>query len=351
MSYQKAWKSKECALENLMGSTEESYAKLARYCHNMEKTNPSSAFFIEMEVENCFKFFFMALGQYIRGFRNAIVDNENDLSMHWFFTKLREVIGEVEDLAFVTDQGQYCMYHIQGNLKIRYRGKSIVSLIRRVTEAYSIEEYNRTSIQHDDVKQRGVSNALFKRDRELPILTLIEIIRAKLQQWFNDRLAESHNCTSMLAPAKEVKLFKAAEARRKLNVKSLDESRFFVECAHHTTYMFESFPCEHAVTVAMYRGFTARTLYYPYYIAENWRAAYVETIFQFPNEAEWEVADHIRPFNTLSPPLIEPRDLGRPSTFKIPSTKEFRRPHRCSRCKSVGHTHQFCTSQVSLNDS
>ncbi|CAA3031907.1 cytochrome P450 93A3-like, partial [Olea europaea subsp. europaea] len=30
MSYQKAWKAKECALEDLMGSAEESYAKLAR---------------------------------------------------------------------------------------------------------------------------------------------------------------------------------------------------------------------------------------------------------------------------------------------------------------------------------
>jgi hypothetical protein len=45
MSYQKAWKAKECALEDLMGSTEESYAKLARYCHNMVRTNSDSTFF------------------------------------------------------------------------------------------------------------------------------------------------------------------------------------------------------------------------------------------------------------------------------------------------------------------
>ncbi|XP_022864450.1 uncharacterized protein LOC111384414 [Olea europaea var. sylvestris] len=143
-------------------------------------------------------------------------------------------------------------------------------------------------------------NVLFKRDRELPILALIENIRTKLQQWFQDRRAKSHNCTSVLAPAQEVKLFKAVEAARKLNVEPLDESRFSVECARHTTYMvdlsdgtctckqfqLESFPCEHAVMLAMYREFAAKTLCSPYYTAENWRDAYVETIFPLPNEVE-----------------------------------------------------------------
>ncbi|XP_022886712.1 uncharacterized protein LOC111402561 [Olea europaea var. sylvestris] len=355
-----------------MDSTEESYAKLARYCHNMKKTNPGSAFFIETEAENCFKFFFMSLGQCIRGFRNTmqplilvdgttlkskyqdkliiatcqdaniqiyhiafgIINNENDLSMRWFFTKLKEVIGEVEDLAFVTDRGQsiingiaevfsnahhrYCMYHIQGNLKTRYRGKGIVSLFRRVAETYSIEECNRMSIQYDDVKQREISQCI-------------------IQEWFHDRRTESHNCTSVLAAAQEVKLFKAAEIGRKLNAEPLNESRFSVEYARHTTYMvdftdetgtckqfqLESFSCEYAVAVAMYRGLAARTFCSPYYTAKKWRVAYVETIFSLPNEVEWEVSNHIRPFNTLSPPLIESRGPGRPSTSRIPSTGEF----------------------------
>ncbi|XP_022859832.1 uncharacterized protein LOC111380481 [Olea europaea var. sylvestris] len=295
--------------------------------------------------------------------------------MCWFFTKLREVIGEVEDLAFVINWGQsiingiveifpdahhgYCMYHIQGNLKTRYWGKDIVSLFGGAAEAYSIEECNRYMVEigsksfptWDYLTKMGIEhwahsyfpghrynmmasnnaesfNTLFKRDREFPILALIENIRTKLQQWFHDRRVESHSCTITLAPAQEVKLFKAAEAARKLNVEPLDESCFSVECARHT---LESLPCEHAVVVAMYREFTARALCSPYYTAENWRAAYVETIFSLPNEVEWEVLDHIRPFNTLSPPLIEPRGPGRPNSSRIPSTGEFFRPHRCSR--------------------
>lgn len=78
----------------------------------------------------------------------GIVDGENDIAMRWFFTKLREVIGDVENLAFVTDRGQsiingiaeifsdahhgYCMYHIQGDLKTKYRGSGIVALFRKL---------------------------------------------------------------------------------------------------------------------------------------------------------------------------------------------------------------------------
>lgn len=72
LSYKKAWKAKECALEQLMGSTEESYAKLARYCHNLGTTNHGSPYFIATEGENCFKYLFIALGQCIRGFKNAM---------------------------------------------------------------------------------------------------------------------------------------------------------------------------------------------------------------------------------------------------------------------------------------
>ncbi|XP_022889070.1 uncharacterized protein LOC111404507 [Olea europaea var. sylvestris] len=258
--------------------------------------------------------------------------------MRWFFTKLREVIREVEDLAFVIDRGQsiingiaevfpdayhgYCMYHIQGNLKTRYiveiGSKSFPAwdyLMKMGIEHWARSYFSGRRYNMMMLNNAEFVNALFKKDRELPILALIENI----------------------PPAQEVKLFKTVEAARKLNVEPLDESRFSVECAHHTAYMvdlsdgtctckqfqLESFPCEHAVAVAMYQGFAARTLCSAYYTAENWRPAYVETIFPLPNEVEWEVPDHIRSFNTLSPPLIEPRDPGRQILLEYHLLKSF----------------------------
>ncbi|XP_022891999.1 uncharacterized protein LOC111406866 [Olea europaea var. sylvestris] len=236
--------------------------------------------------------------------------------MRWFFTKLREVIGNIENLAFVTDRGQsiingiaevfpeahhgYCMYHIQGNLKTRYRGSGVVALFRRAAEAYSFEEFTKFmgEIEHKSesaweyLSEMGVEhwarshfpgrrynmmtsnnaeslNALFKKDRELPILAMIEHIRSKLQQWFYDRREESQNCTSVLAPAQEDRLFKTLEVAKALFVKPLEQFHFFVRCGRNVGYIvdlndntcmcrkfqLESFPCAHAVAVAMYRGF------------------------------------------------------------------------------------------------
>ncbi|XP_022874053.1 uncharacterized protein LOC111392877 [Olea europaea var. sylvestris] len=144
-------------------------------------------------------------------------------------------------------------------------------------------------------------NALFKKDRELPII----------------------NCTSVLAPAQENRLFKTLEVTKALFVEPLDQFRFSVRCARNVGYIvdlndntctcrqfqFESFPCAYAVAVAMYRGFPPYNLYSHYYMADFWRAAYAETIFPLPNEVKWEVPDYIVALNNLLPPEVPPRTL------------------------------------------
>ncbi|XP_022852522.1 uncharacterized protein LOC111374128 [Olea europaea var. sylvestris] len=117
-----------------------------------------------------------------------------------------------------------------------------------------------------------------------------------------------------------------------------------------TRFQLESFSCEHTVAVAMYRGFTARKLCSLYYTTESWRTAYAETVFHLSNETDWEIPEHILPFNDLLPPAIEPRGPRRPNTSRIPSTREFLQPRRCGRCRAIGHTRQLCTSQIPLND-
>ncbi|XP_022861879.1 uncharacterized protein LOC111382206 [Olea europaea var. sylvestris] len=299
----------------------------------------------------------MALGQCVQGFRNAmrplilvdgttlkaryggkliiatcqdaniqiyplafgIVDGENDVAMSWFFTKLREVIGDVENLTFVTDREQsiingiaeifpeahhgYCMYHIQGNLKTRYRGNGVVALFRRAAEAYSFKEFNKFMVEID-----SKSNAAWEYLTEMGI-----------EHW---------SCASVLTPAQEDKLFKTLDVARKL----------------------ESFPCTHAVAVAMHRGLPPHTLCSVYFMTDYWRAAYAETIFPVPNEVEWEVPDHILPLNNLLPPAVGPRTPGRTRTSRIPSTGEFPQPRKCGRCGATGHTRRYCTNQIPLHD-
>ncbi|XP_022893047.1 uncharacterized protein LOC111407657 [Olea europaea var. sylvestris] len=207
-------------------------------------------------------------------------------------------------------------------------------------------------------------NALFKKDRELSILTMFENIRDKLQQWFHDRRKEPQSCTSVLTPTQEDKLFKTLEVARKVYVESLDQFNFSARCARNFGYIIdlndntctcrqfqlESFPCTHAVAVAMYRGIPPHTLCSAYYTTGSWRAAYAKTIFPVPNEAEWEVPDHILSLNNLLPPAVGICTPGRTRTFRIPSTGEFPRPRKCGRCDATGHTRRFCTSQISLHD-
>ncbi|XP_022883239.1 uncharacterized protein LOC111399992 [Olea europaea var. sylvestris] len=339
MSYQKAWKAKECA-----------------FCYNMGRFNTESTFFIEKNDENHFKYFIMALGQCVRGFRNAmrplilvdgttlkaryggkliivtcqnaniqiyplafgIVDGENDLAVRWFFTKLREVIGDVENLAFVIDRGQsiingiaevfpeahhgYCMYHIQENLKTKYQGKGIVTLFRRAAEAYDFQEFEKFMVEIES-KSYDAWEYLTEMGIE--------------HWWFHDRRKESQSYTSVLTPAQENKLFKTLEVARKVYVEPLDQFRF---------------SARYALAVAMYRGIPSHTIYSAYYTTGSWRAAYAETIFLVPNEAEWEVPDHILSLNNLLPAAVGPHTPGRTRTSRIPSIEEFLRPRKCGGC-------------------
>ncbi|XP_022876945.1 uncharacterized protein LOC111395175 [Olea europaea var. sylvestris] len=208
--------------------------------------------------------------------------------MSWFFTKLREVIGDVKNLAFVTDRGQsiingiakvfpeahhdYCMYHVQGNLKIKYRGKGIVALFRRAAEAYNFEEFEKFMVEINNK-----SHAAWEYLTEMGI---------KHWSW-----------ASVLTPAQEDKLFKTLDVKRKVYVEPLDQFRFSVRCARYFGYIvdlndntctcrrfqLESFPCTHAMTVAMHRGFPPHTLCSVYYMTDYLRTAYAETIFPISN--------------------------------------------------------------------
>ncbi|XP_022894089.1 uncharacterized protein LOC111408577 [Olea europaea var. sylvestris] len=356
-----------------MGSTKESYAKLARSFRNamrplilVDGTALKVRYEGKLIIATC-----QDVNIQIYPLAFGIVDGETDLAMRWFFTKLREVIGDIENLAFVTDRRQpkingiaevfpeahhgYCMYHIQGNLKTRYRGSGIVALFRRVAEAYSFEEFTKVmgEIEHkSESAWKYLSNMGVKHWAR------------KLQQWFYDRREESQNCTSVLAPAQEDRLFKTLEVVKALFVEPLDQFRFSVRCGRNVGYIvdlndntctcrqfqLESFPCAHAVAVAMYIGFPPHSLCSHYYTADFWKAAYAETIFPLPNEVEWEVPDYIVAFNNLLLAEVRTRTPGRRRTSRIPSTGEFPQPRKYERCGAVRHTRRFYTSQIPLNN-
>ncbi|KAK6132369.1 hypothetical protein DH2020_033890 [Rehmannia glutinosa] len=71
----------------------------------------------------------------------GIVDSENDASWHWFFSKLKEITGDREDLVVISDRHRslinavrdvyqnarhgHCIYHIKGNLRTVTRNTNL----------------------------------------------------------------------------------------------------------------------------------------------------------------------------------------------------------------------------------
>lgn len=117
-------------------------------------------------------------------------------------------------------------------------------------------------------------NALLKKDRKFLILTIIEHIYNKLQQWFHCQSTESTMCTSVLTLAQEDKLFKTLEVVRKVSMKPLYQFHFSMRYGCKIGYIMdlnnnicpcwkfqlESFPYAHAVVRATHRGISLHSL-------------------------------------------------------------------------------------------
>ncbi|XP_062086202.1 uncharacterized protein LOC133792313 [Humulus lupulus] len=142
MSYAKAWRCREHALAYIRGTPESSFQKLPSFIYMMEQKNPRTVTHLQMDNEGRFKYCFMALGVSIMGFKTyirpvicvdgtflttrcggtllfamgqdgnkqiypialSVVDSENNDSWLYFLLRLKEAIGEVENLVFVFDR-------------------------------------------------------------------------------------------------------------------------------------------------------------------------------------------------------------------------------------------------------
>ncbi|TXG70652.1 hypothetical protein EZV62_005587 [Acer yangbiense] len=201
LGYNKAWRAREVALGLARGSPEDSFTILPSYCHMLELKNPGTVTFIDTDALNRFKYFFMALGPSIEGFKSCIRpvvavdgtflkckhqgtlfiatsldgnnqvyplafgigDSENDQSWHWFFTKLHGLIGEMDDLVFISDRNSsiakaaagvfpnslhgICMYHIGQNMKAKFKGVEVHDIFYKCSKAYRVIEFNQIMAQ------------------------------------------------------------------------------------------------------------------------------------------------------------------------------------------------------------
>lgn len=145
VSYWKSWRSREIAMESVLGSMAGSYALMPAYMGLLQMTNPGSICVLEKTetTEGCmlFKYAFIAFAASVRGYMYmrkviildgtslkgkyggclmsasaqdgnfqifplafGIVDSENDASWEWFLTQLKSFVMDSAQLVFVSDR-------------------------------------------------------------------------------------------------------------------------------------------------------------------------------------------------------------------------------------------------------
>ncbi|GMN57855.1 hypothetical protein TIFTF001_026956 [Ficus carica] len=183
VSYRKAWKAKELALEYMQDEPDDSYQELPAFLYMVTKTNPGSRTDVKTNSENWFLYMFMAFGALILGWmhcRPVVVvdgtllkcihggslltacakdtndqifplafrtgDSENDESWDYFFKHLRDSYGERDGLWIISNRHKsthknaakwfpnamlgYYKYHLTLNLKNRF--PSVARALTRV---------------------------------------------------------------------------------------------------------------------------------------------------------------------------------------------------------------------------
>ncbi|XP_022897690.1 uncharacterized protein LOC111411386 [Olea europaea var. sylvestris] len=170
ISYSKARRGKVTALHMLHGTPEDSFQKLSSYCHVLGENNPGMVTHIELDSHDRFHYFFLAFGASIRGYMQylrpvvcvdgshlkgpykgtlllataqdankqiyplawGIMDFETNRSWMWFMSNLKDLIGDLDELVFVSNRKRSieraitylfplshhccCMWHVEKNL-------------------------------------------------------------------------------------------------------------------------------------------------------------------------------------------------------------------------------------------
>ncbi|TYK22587.1 uncharacterized protein E5676_scaffold195G00040 [Cucumis melo var. makuwa] len=237
ISYDKAWRGREIALNSIRGTPEDSYAMLSAFSDALIRNNPGTYTAEEADDEGRFKFYFMALAASIDAWNYcvpvisvdgaamknkylgtlistctidgnsqivplpfAVVDSENDLSWSWFFRNLKAVFGEHNEMLIVSDayksiengfnavyeiaEHGLCAFHLLKNLKKNHKSLPMEDSFNKCARTYTLLEFEyymrqleqlSPSMRHEleAVGRHKWARAFFKRKRYQVITTNI----------------------------------------------------------------------------------------------------------------------------------------------------------------------------------
>ncbi|XP_070055134.1 protein FAR1-RELATED SEQUENCE 4-like [Nicotiana tomentosiformis] len=320
IGYHKAWRAIQRASALIRGTPEENYELLSSYLYMMKSKNPGTYTNIKIDDNNSEKakdmgFFYMfyAYGSSIAGWNHCrrviavdtiflkskycgiliisvskdannqifplafgIAESENNNSYEWYFSELRNAIGNRDNLIFLSDMHQsiahgiakvypechhgICIYHLEQNLKRRKVKSEVIKLFQSAARVYRRKEFDlyMSDIAKVDKKtfdylmeeppERWACscsprrrydmlttnivesiNSVLLEARELPILRMMDFIQVKLQRWFYERRNEAEGTFYDVSYWVEEELKKKIDLAFTLNVFPVDSWRSRVE--------------------------------------------------------------------------------------------------------------------------
>ncbi|XP_018462581.2 uncharacterized protein LOC108833668 [Raphanus sativus] len=265
ISYWKAWKSRDMAVDNGQGTCNDSYKRLPSYLNNLVLANPGSLANLHTEQGDGgghrFKCMFLALGassaedgnHQIFPLACAVVDSENDKSWEWFFQNLSAFVPNESGLVLVSDRHPsiykaisqvypsaghcICVVHLKRNIRTNFKERHLGHLVAKAARAYRLNDFyvtfnkikvmdpscaaylieigfehwarshfpgNRYNVMTSNLAESW--NSVLCKAREFPIIQLLEFISEKIMTWFAKRSEVATKCGRELAPHIEQQL-------------------------------------------------------------------------------------------------------------------------------------------------
>ncbi|XP_062075264.1 uncharacterized protein LOC133779305 [Humulus lupulus] len=304
MSYAKAWRCREHALAYIRGIPESSFQKLPSFLYMMEQKNPGTITHLQMDNEDgtflstqCGGTLLCAMGQdankQIYPIAFSVVDSENNDSWLYFLLRLKEAIGEVENLVFVSD-----------------RHTSIASALTKIF------------LRHTMVLCRTAASAATG-----PLATEVEGDLRKLAD-------KSTTSFSFQSSQYEITVLDGdLDGDVDLRRKTCSCRRFDLT----------GLPCEHALAGARNRGISPYSLCSRFYTVEAWLSSYGGSVYTLGNEESWVIQNGIGSM-MVAPPLVKQK-AGRPKKKRRLSKGEKNsKQRRCSSYGVLGHNRVTCTT-------
>nr|XP_016507065.1 PREDICTED: uncharacterized protein LOC107824764 [Nicotiana tabacum] len=285
----------------------------------------------------------------------AVVDSENDTSWMWFFEKFKHAYGEKPNMCVVLDRNESilnatstvytsmphyaCMWHIWTNVRSKFKKGhlKLSKLYFATARPYTLDEFNermsqievidtcfkaylydigyhRWSRVHATVNRTWTMtsniadslNAVTKDARELPVVELLEYMRALLEHWTNEKLLKAKGTFTYLGKKIQQRVGGQQDIIAEDEMRAstyhihtvIDGVKRFIVCLQNKRcscgqFQLDVLPCAQALAALRHRNESYENYCSPYYTRESLLHTYEIPVDPLPDESKWNVPQHI----------------------------------------------------------